>query len=261
MAKKRKRYTNEQKLEIARRAQLSDNVSSVARAEGLDVSIVSRWKKNIKSIEESVVGVNGADLKTVHNDKTPTLTKALQTFCETARRLKPPLPIAVESITVKAKELSARLLREHEQNESVFTDAKEAESLKDVEFSTHWSHRWLQRKNYISKRLHGEAADVDKVAVADGIACLQNTIAEYSPENVYNMDETGLNFRLLPRQTYVQKSVFFLRGTKSMKAKDRLTLYICTNATGSQSTSCNDWDIKKSPLLWKASRETKVCLL
>ena len=133
MAKKRKRYTNEQKLEIARRAQLSDNVSSVARAEGLDVSIVSRWKKNIKSIEESVVGVNGADLKTVHNDKTPMLTKALQTFCETACHLKPPLPITMESITVKAKELSARLLREYEQNESVFTDAKEAESLKDVD--------------------------------------------------------------------------------------------------------------------------------
>jgi len=70
-------------------------------------------------------------------------------------------------------------------------------------------------------------------ALADGIASLRQEISNYDPENVYNMDESGLNFCLLPRQTYIHKSEQNVRGTKSMKVKDHITLYIATNATGS----------------------------
>ena len=58
----------------------------------------------------------------------------------------------------------------------------------------------------------------------------------YDPENenVYNMDKMGLNFWLVPRQTYVHRSEKIIRGTKSMKAKDRVTLYVCTYVTGSR---------------------------
>ena len=75
---------------------------------------------------------------------------------------------------------------------------------------------------------------MDLTAVADGIARLHEEISNYNPKNIYNMDETGLNFCLLPRQTYVHRSENNVRGTKSMKSKDRVTLYIATNATGSQ---------------------------
>ncbi len=56
-------------------------------------------------------------------------------------------------------------------------------------------------------------------AVVDGIARLHEEISHYDPENVYNMDETGLNFRLLPRQTYVHKAENNVRRTKSMSQK------------------------------------------
>ncbi|EFX67751.1 hypothetical protein DAPPUDRAFT_63746, partial [Daphnia pulex] len=52
---------------------------------------------------------------------------------------------------------------------------------------------------------------------------------------IFNMDETGLFFRALPTRTYVcreegqRKTV---RGTKALRAKDRLTLVLCANATG-----------------------------
>ena len=75
--------------------------------------------------------------------------------------------------------------------------------------------------------------DIDRAAVADGIASLQKVIGNYDPENVYSMVETGLNFHLLPRQTYMHKSEQNVRGTKNMKAKDCITLYIAMNATGS----------------------------
>ena len=53
--------------------------------------------------------------------------------------------------------------------------------------------------------MHGEAADVDLIAVADGIEKLLEEISNDHPD-FYNMDETGLNFHLLPRQTYVHKT-------------------------------------------------------
>jgi len=54
----------------------------------------------------------------------------------------------------------------------ITTEADEAEALKLHLFSSTWSFKWLKQNNYISKQLHGEAADVDLIAVADGIAKL-----------------------------------------------------------------------------------------
>ena len=72
------------------------------------------------------------------------------------------------------------------------------------------------------------------------------------------MDETGLNFRLLPRQTYVHKMEKSVRGTKSMKSKDRVTLYIATNATGTKSAIEHDREFKKSQMLWTKTGEAKT---
>ena len=56
----------------------------------------------------------------------------------------------------------------------------------------------------------------------------------YSLENIYNVDETGLIFKLFPKNTYISmhENRKTVRGTKSMKAKDRITSYLCTNASG-----------------------------
>ena len=50
----------------------------------------------------------------------------------------------------------------------------------------------------------------------------------------YNVDEYGLLFRCLPRRTYLAPSETrkTARGCKAMKAKDRITGYACTNASG-----------------------------
>ncbi len=46
------------------------------------------------------------------------------------------------------------------------------------------------------------------------------------------MDETGLFFKLLPNRSYVKEDkVKSARGTKLMKAKDRVTLYVTANAS------------------------------
>lgn len=49
-------------------------------------------------------------------------------------------------------------------------------------------------------------------------------------EQVYNCDETGLNFRMLPDKTLAARSEKHPDGMK--KQKDRVTLMACSNATG-----------------------------
>ena len=133
-----KRHANTEKHSIAQRALLpGSSIASVACAESLPESTVQGWQKNIKKVEESVVGINCGKWKAMHNDKTPTLTKGLWAFCERARRLIPPLPVMVESISVK--ELSAWLLHEHEKYTTIIK-ADEADMLRKMVFIVQHGH-------------------------------------------------------------------------------------------------------------------------
>ena len=82
--------------------------------------------------------------------------------------------------------------------------------------------------------LYGEGAEVDRenpdlVAALDKLYAI---ITKYSPENVCNMDETGLFFQLLPKYTMLMpfEDVSSTRGKK--KAKKKVSLVVCANATG-----------------------------
>ncbi|XP_035210417.1 uncharacterized protein LOC118184799 [Stegodyphus dumicola] len=51
-----------------------------------------------------------------------------------------------------------------------------------------------------------------------------------SPEQDFNMDETGLFWRFLPRKTYVTSEESAPSGVKD--AKERVTILVCSNAAG-----------------------------
>jgi hypothetical protein len=57
----------------------------------------------------------------------------------------------------------------------------------------------------------------------------------YTRDNTFNMDESGLFYRCMPNRTYIVGGgdVRQLgKGTKAMKAKDRVTAVFCSNSTG-----------------------------
>lgn len=57
----------------------------------------------------------------------------------------------------------------------------------------------------------------------------------YTRNNTFNMDESGLFYRCMPNRTYIVGGgdVRQLgKGTKAMKAKDRVTAVFCSNSTG-----------------------------
>ncbi|GFX81628.1 tigger transposable element-derived protein 1 [Trichonephila clavipes] len=74
---------------------------------------------------------------------------------------------------------------------------------------------------------------------------------DYSADQVFNADETGLYWKKLPNRTYITKDENTARGHKA--SKDRVTLLLCSNAS-------RDWMLK--PLLINKSlrpRALKIC--
>lgn len=63
---------------------------------------------------------------------------------------------------------------------------------------------------------------------------LRKVLSVSKPENIFDMDETGLFYRAIQARTYfaANESRKTVRGTKALQAKDRVTLLLCVNASG-----------------------------
>jgi len=71
-------------------------------------------------------------------------------FCERESSVKPPVPITVENVSAKAKNISTKLLVEYERNTTIM-EAEDAEALMLHLISSTWYFRWLKGNNYFSK--------------------------------------------------------------------------------------------------------------
>jgi len=104
------------------------------------------------------------------------------------------------------------------------------------EASDGWFRNWRRRCLIgVSTKLYGEAGDVNVAEMEPLIEQLRDKLRRFSPNNVFNMDETGLFYRALPNRTYLSPAEGMkkkVRGCKFLKAKDRITLVLCVNVTG-----------------------------
>ena len=103
-------------------------------------------------------------------------------------------------------------------------------NIEGFSYSNGWLYGFKQRHGISLHAIHGEAASVSNEIVQDGRRRIQNLLqlSQYDLCNVYNMDETGLFFRLQPDKTLSTAPV---RGTK--KSKERISVALCANADGS----------------------------
>ena len=95
--------------------------------------------------------------------------------------------------------------------------------------SEKWVRNFLLRHGMSSTVLHGEAGSVDIESIAEGMKAIRLASLDYDMENIFNVDETGTFFRLLPKRTYLStaENRKTARGTKAMKAKDRVCQPTC----------------------------------
>ncbi|XP_025208664.1 tigger transposable element-derived protein 6-like [Melanaphis sacchari] len=102
-----------------------------------------------------------------------------------------------------------------------------------TQFENHCSNGWLEkfrkRNNISFKSVCGEAASVDEEAVNNWKAKIPEIIANYAECDIFNADETGLFYRVLPDKTMAFKNEICTGGKIS---KERLTVLLCSNMLG-----------------------------
>ena len=103
-----------------------------------------------------------------------------------------------------------------------------------------WLDGFRERRGLETMKLHGESAQVNKndPRLLRQLEELYDIIRNRDKDNIYNMDETALVLRAFPRSTLklkceVKKTT---RGPKMIK--DRVSLIVCANATGSHKIPC-----------------------
>jgi hypothetical protein len=95
------------------------------------------------------------------------------------------------------------------------------------EFSSRWLENFKKRNHIQARIRHGEAASIP-ASTEDEMKALQTIAGEFKEDDTYNMDESGLFWKMLPLRGLLSQS---RPGLK--KSKDRISLCFCTNATGS----------------------------
>ena len=93
-----------------------------------------------------------------------------------------------------------------------------------------WLHRWKGRHGLVFKKMHGERSSVDEKSTDAWVKdILRPTLDRYKDDDVYNVDETGLFWKLLPDSTFALKGETCTGGKKS---RERVTVMLCCNMTG-----------------------------
>lgn len=95
-------------------------------------------------------------------------------------------------------------------------------------FSNGWLQRFQDRRDIRLNVSHGEAGSISVNADAEMVK-VREIISQYPPKDVFNCDETGLYWRLVPNKSLRTR---VLPGRK--KDKSRISFHFCTNFDGSE---------------------------
>ncbi len=98
--------------------------------------------------------------------------------------------------------------------------------------SNGWLWRFCKRHGIRELSFQGEKLSADEASVGPFQTKLKEFMEQegLTLEQLYNCDETGLCYRMLPAKTLASRGEKKAEGMK--KQKDRVTLMACSNATG-----------------------------
>lgn len=115
--------------------------------------------------------------------------------------------------------------------------SEERAKLEGFRVSEKWTKNVMKRRGSVTGVLHNEVSNGDSSSIAKTMTEIRDACAKYAPDNIFNMGETGLFFKLMPRRSYLTTTSpegrQTIRNTKDMKLKDRVSIFVCSNATGS----------------------------
>jgi len=103
---------------------------------------------------------------------------------------------------------------------------------KDFHASNGWLHKWKKRHQIRQLTITGERLSADEEGSANFSTGFCKFIGDhhYSRDQIYNADETGLMWKSLPSKTLV--ATYEKKAPRRKVLKDRVTIMICSNASG-----------------------------
>jgi hypothetical protein len=209
-----------QKREVIRRLDAGEKPGALALAFSVSRQQISdvkrsrgRLARTVDTIEEDFVCQKRKSLKTAKNDR---LDQALYTWFVQERALGTP----VSGRMIQAKAL--------QYNQSMGTE-NTAENFKA---SDGWLQKFKMRHGIRQLSIQGESMSADHSAIPSFLLELQKLVTENDLvlDQIYNADETGLFWKLLPNKTLTPAFEKTASGQK--KFKDRITVLTCVNACG-----------------------------
>lgn len=130
------------------------------------------------------------------------------------------IPLSGELIKQKALGLYDLLRREEPSSSQV----------KQFQASNGWLQKFVKRNSIKNVKMKGECASADVDAASIYPAKFADIVEQgcYTPDRVFNADESGLYWRRMPETTYTMQA----NASGFKAAKERVTVMFCSNASG-----------------------------
>ena len=211
MASKRKNVSIETKIQALQ--ELTSGVKSksqVAKEYGVPPSTLSTWIKNKDTILQTDTGAPRR--KRVRTSKHSDVESALILWFKDKRSQN--IPLSGPMLQQKAIDLAKSL------------------GVDDFVGGSGWLDRFKKRFDISFRVLCGESECVTSDMTDHwSSVTLPHLLQEYAPEDIFNADESGLFYRLLPNKSLVSKGETCHGGKQS---KERITILPCANMTGTE---------------------------
>jgi hypothetical protein len=202
------------KLQILREIEVEKKKkkTDVAQKHNIPPSLLSTILKNSEKIHQQALHAGESSRKRARASTHAKVDEALLQWFKQARSAA--LPVNGPLLSEKAKALASEF------------------GFEDFTGSGGWIERWKGRHGIQLRNICGEAADVNSEVVTNWQTnIMPHLLGNYACKDIYNADETGLFWRLLPDKTLHFKGETCTGGKAS---KERITILLCCNMDGSE---------------------------
>mmetsp|Transcript_1537 Transcript_1537/g.3399 ORF Transcript_1537/g.3399 Transcript_1537/m.3399 type:complete len:1056 (+) Transcript_1537:196-3363(+) len=240
---KRQRYSNETKIQVilALESRPDASLNDVAKEFGVAPGTVRGWREESEKIQQHATENRRIGAKAnPSRDPLKRIWDSILRLYELNSRLPSRLQLDINVAVVRAIGRQARddLLVANEASGQTLLSATEKLNMEKFKSSETWARKWARDHEIMSTK----SKDNPPNDVQSRQTELQQLVASYPPDNVYTMTSTELYYRVLPQRTYVKRlsgdaagvstTIKHARTCKSLKSKDRLTLYVAANESG-----------------------------
>ncbi|KAL4096693.1 hypothetical protein QTP88_021598 [Uroleucon formosanum] len=234
MASKRKALCVDQKVALIRAIEKGKKKGDVGKRFGFSPSTVATiWKNKDKILHAET---EGSSCKKIRKPKFEDLDQAMLTWFHKQRCNN--VPISGPVLKTKAENFAQQL------------------GIIDFKASEGWLGKFKQRHNITYGKISGEALNVDLNVTNSWLINVWPKLNEkYTPDNIFNADETGIFYKMTPDKTLKFKGEKCVGGKLS---KECITAFVAANMSGTEKRKIMVIGKPKNPRCFKNIKRLPV---